>query len=381
MRFLTVRIVAIRVITVHIRAHCRGDFAVNEAITNRRAVERTVVVVATIFVYLAGHVSGVVDIITVPLIGRRKHGKFCRDVIERIPMTVEAEIARLLGRHGVGGEKERGENPALRHSLPRQALWRGGMVVRSKSKSRSEEQKEREPISCTSHSMSANQRRAQSEHLQQTPLALCEIKSYAALILCFTREIMRLIRTDVAVYALLEGRGVLMLITWPPQLPGQASLRFLCCAHAIFSPSPLLAPSGVPLAFFLSQITRKEMGNICSKSANQPDDSFSQPGRVLGSSTASPPARAPVPSNAPSQSPGRTLGGVPSSGDTGDARSKAAEAAQKRAETLSASSKGKLGSQLAAQKAQTQSQTLNEASRAELLARNADNAAETRQWN
>lgn len=74
------------------------------------------------------------------------------------------------------------------------------------------------------------------------------------------------------------------------------------------------------------------MGNICSRSANKPDDPFSQPGRVLGSSATSDPSnqatRAPVPSNVSSQGPGRTLGDAPSSGEAGDARSKAAEAAQ-----------------------------------------------------
>jgi ABC-type Na+ efflux pump permease subunit len=54
---------------------------------------------------------------------------------------------------------------------------------------------------------------------------------------------------------------------------------------------------------------------------------------------------------------------------------------QRRAEALNASSKGKLASQLAAQKAQTQSQTLNSASQVERDTRNADSAAEARQWN
>ncbi|RAO65469.1 uncharacterized protein BHQ10_001481 [Talaromyces amestolkiae] len=127
------------------------------------------------------------------------------------------------------------------------------------------------------------------------------------------------------------------------------------------------------------------MGSVCSKSANKSDDTFSQPGRVLGSSAASgtpnQPARAAVPGNVVSQGPGRTLGGASSPQDTADARAKAAEAAQKRAEALNASSKGKLGSQLAAQKARTQTQTLGAASQAEVAARNADSAAETRQWN
>ncbi|GLA65417.1 hypothetical protein AtubIFM54640_007169 [Aspergillus tubingensis] len=140
------------------------------------------------------------------------------------------------------------------------------------------------------------------------------------------------------------------------------------------------------------------MGNICSKSSNQPE-AFSSPGRVLGSA-ANPPAkdssssapRAPLPSNAKPASnwgsgpSGRTLGSPAAAGEgngdaTADARTKAALAAQKRAESASAAgSKGKLGTKLAAQKAQTQNQTLNEASRDEVAARDADGAAEARRW-
>ncbi|GKZ84177.1 hypothetical protein AnigIFM56816_009498 [Aspergillus niger] len=139
------------------------------------------------------------------------------------------------------------------------------------------------------------------------------------------------------------------------------------------------------------------MGNICSKSKNQPD-AFSSPGRVLGSApnnTAkdSSAPRAPLPSNAKPASnwgsgpSGRTLGSGNTAAATGegnataDARTKAALAAQKRAESASATgSKGKLGTKLAAQKAQTQNQTLNEASRDEVAAREADGAAEARRW-
>ncbi|KAI3010744.1 hypothetical protein CBS147346_1509 [Aspergillus niger] len=142
------------------------------------------------------------------------------------------------------------------------------------------------------------------------------------------------------------------------------------------------------------------MGNICSKSKNQPD-AFSSPGRVLGSApnnTAkdSSAPRAPLPSNAKPASnwgsgpSGRTLGSgntaaaAAAAGDgnaTADARTNAALAAQKRAESASATgSKGKLGTKLAAQKAQTQNQTLNEASRDEVAAREADGAAEARRW-
>ncbi|QKX56073.1 uncharacterized protein TRUGW13939_03173 [Talaromyces rugulosus] len=127
------------------------------------------------------------------------------------------------------------------------------------------------------------------------------------------------------------------------------------------------------------------MGNICSRSANEPDSSSARPGpgRVLGSSAApaaGPPARAPVPANRKIQGAGRTLGGS-TGGEPEDAKNMAGEAAQRRAQALNASSKGKLASQLAAQKAQTQSQTLNSASQVERDTRNADSAAEARQWN
>ena len=76
------------------------------------------------------------------------------------------------------------------------------------------------------------------------------------------------------------------------------------------------------------------MGNLCSRSANTVDP-FSQPGRVLGSSAqaSQDPNRAPVPSNVRiTQGPGRTLGGSKTDSSegvgVGDARSRAAEAAQ-----------------------------------------------------
>ncbi|PYH90633.1 hypothetical protein BO71DRAFT_334035 [Aspergillus ellipticus CBS 707.79] len=135
------------------------------------------------------------------------------------------------------------------------------------------------------------------------------------------------------------------------------------------------------------------MGNICSRSKNEPE-AFSTPGRVLGGSSSSnppPPAadsapRAPLPANTKSNwgsgPSGRTVGATdngPGEG-TADPRMNAALAAQKRAESASTAGKGKLGSKLAAQKAQTQSQTLNEASRDEVAARDADGAAQARAW-
>jgi len=72
------------------------------------------------------------------------------------------------------------------------------------------------------------------------------------------------------------------------------------------------------------------MGNICSRGAN-PSDPFSRPGRVLGTSESSTTGgktapRASVPPKV--TGPGRTLGGNGGAPDGGDARSKAAEAAQ-----------------------------------------------------
>ncbi|KAJ5432648.1 uncharacterized protein N7458_011804 [Penicillium daleae] len=126
------------------------------------------------------------------------------------------------------------------------------------------------------------------------------------------------------------------------------------------------------------------MGNICSRSSNEPD-AFAGPGRVVGAppSGQSTAPRASVPAKANWQNtPGRTLGeSSPQQGGNDEARSNAAIAAQKRAEAASASSKGKLGTKLAAQKAKTQAQTLNEASETERAVRDADGAEEARQWN
>lgn len=72
------------------------------------------------------------------------------------------------------------------------------------------------------------------------------------------------------------------------------------------------------------------MGNLCSKSSNQPDN-FAGQGRVVGSSTtrSNAPASAPIPPQVSSSSPGRTTGqGQGSSLDAADARSAAARAAE-----------------------------------------------------
>lgn len=75
------------------------------------------------------------------------------------------------------------------------------------------------------------------------------------------------------------------------------------------------------------------MGNICSKSANQPDN-FSTPGHTLGSSAAPKPASAPPTQRLTASTPGRTLGGGSDSRDGANspdnARSAAARAAEVR---------------------------------------------------
>ncbi|KAJ6036222.1 hypothetical protein N7540_000501 [Penicillium herquei] len=127
------------------------------------------------------------------------------------------------------------------------------------------------------------------------------------------------------------------------------------------------------------------MGNLCSRSSNNDPDAFAGPGHVVGTSPNSNPSpRASVPTKANWKStPGRTVGesaGGGPQGGTDEARSNAAIAAQKRADTASSANKGKLGAKLAADKAKTHNQTLNEASRDERAARDADKAAEARQW-
>ncbi|TGJ86967.1 hypothetical protein E0Z10_g1816 [Xylaria hypoxylon] len=120
------------------------------------------------------------------------------------------------------------------------------------------------------------------------------------------------------------------------------------------------------------------MGNICGKSENE---AFTQPGRVLGSAPPQP-QRASVPAHV--GGPPRILGGGGSpaaqgnSGDTDDARRRAAEAAEARAQAASAKSSGKLGAQLAAQKKQTRNDTLQEISNNERRQRDADEAAQAR---
>ncbi|KAF8867294.1 hypothetical protein BDZ45DRAFT_667257 [Acephala macrosclerotiorum] len=123
------------------------------------------------------------------------------------------------------------------------------------------------------------------------------------------------------------------------------------------------------------------MGNLCGKESSS-SDPFSQPGRTLSSA----PPQNPKPiSSLPKKvgGPPRTLGSgsaAPEAGAAEDARRKAAEAAEARANAAN-KPKGKLGSQLAEQKKQTKNDTLSAASRDELRARDADASAESRAYN
>ncbi|KAG0649938.1 hypothetical protein D0Z07_3796 [Hyphodiscus hymeniophilus] len=120
------------------------------------------------------------------------------------------------------------------------------------------------------------------------------------------------------------------------------------------------------------------MGNLCGKESSP--DPFAQPGRTLDS--ASPPKST---SSVPRQvgGPPRTLGG-PTSAQTDsqkeDARRKAAEAAEARANAAN-KPKGKLGNQLLEQRKQTRIDTLEAASKDERRMRESDAAAESRAYN
>lgn len=69
------------------------------------------------------------------------------------------------------------------------------------------------------------------------------------------------------------------------------------------------------------------MGNLCSKSANQPDN-FANPGRTLGEGTQTRAEPAPRPRNLTATTPGRTLGASEGPSSPSDARSAAAKAAE-----------------------------------------------------
>ncbi|KAI1466847.1 uncharacterized protein F4812DRAFT_460405 [Daldinia caldariorum] len=118
------------------------------------------------------------------------------------------------------------------------------------------------------------------------------------------------------------------------------------------------------------------MGNICGKSES---DNFSQPGRVLGSAPPQP-ERSSVPASV--SGPPRTLGGNSQkpvdNSNAEEARRRAAEAAEARANAAASKSTGKLGTQLAAQKKQTRNEVLKEVSNNEVRQRDADEAANAR---
>ncbi|KAH7035297.1 uncharacterized protein B0I36DRAFT_360690 [Microdochium trichocladiopsis] len=124
------------------------------------------------------------------------------------------------------------------------------------------------------------------------------------------------------------------------------------------------------------------MGNLCSKSDG---DNFSQPGRALGTAPEQP-ARAAVPPSAVAArkvgGPPRTLGGAaPAADGPDDARRRAAEAAEARANAANSKNTGKLATQLAAQKKQSRNETLQEISNSNVRQRDADEAAEARTHN
>ncbi|KAI0146556.1 hypothetical protein BJ166DRAFT_629099 [Pestalotiopsis sp. NC0098] len=128
------------------------------------------------------------------------------------------------------------------------------------------------------------------------------------------------------------------------------------------------------------------MGNVCCGKADS--EAFQSPGRVLGAAPPQP-ERASVPKSRTVGGPARTLGGGDggqdassvsgSSSAADDARRKAAEAAEARAKASQKTS-GKLSEQLQAQRKQTRQDTLKEASRNELRARDADEAAQARNY-
>ncbi|KNG51489.1 hypothetical protein DDE82_000810 [Stemphylium lycopersici] len=118
------------------------------------------------------------------------------------------------------------------------------------------------------------------------------------------------------------------------------------------------------------------MGNLCGK---QSKDNFEGQGRTLGSAPA-PATRASIPSNvAPPKpkvgGPPRTLG---ESNREDDPKAAAAAAAEARANK---SSSGDLQKKLDAQKRQTNTQTLQQAANENRMAREADQATETRNYN
>ncbi|MCJ1287122.1 hypothetical protein MMC26_006470 [Xylographa opegraphella] len=118
------------------------------------------------------------------------------------------------------------------------------------------------------------------------------------------------------------------------------------------------------------------MGNCFGKESLS-SENFTTPGRAVGGAAVPEPApRAAVPKIS---GQGRSLGGGYAP-DTIDARAAAARAAEDRAARAS-QPKGKLGQALAREKQQTRVGTLSEASRDERRRKDADEAAEARNYN
>ncbi|KAK5120932.1 hypothetical protein LTR85_005716 [Meristemomyces frigidus] len=122
------------------------------------------------------------------------------------------------------------------------------------------------------------------------------------------------------------------------------------------------------------------MGNCCGSES----ENFKGEGRTLGAQPANAPprgenARAAAPPKISGPQGGRTLGkGSQVPGESQDPKTAAARAAEERAKA--SQGKGKLGRQLDAQKAQTQTGTLAQNARDNVATRDADAAAQTRNW-
>ncbi|MCJ1293295.1 hypothetical protein MMC34_004849 [Xylographa carneopallida] len=117
------------------------------------------------------------------------------------------------------------------------------------------------------------------------------------------------------------------------------------------------------------------MGNCFGKESSA-SDNFATTGRAVGSAPPQPAPRAAVPKIS---GQGRSLGGGQAL-DSTDARAAAAKAAEERAARAS-QPKGKLGQALAKEKQQTRVGILGEASRDGRRGKDADEAAEARNYN
>ncbi|KAI1000009.1 hypothetical protein K3495_g8187 [Podosphaera aphanis] len=121
------------------------------------------------------------------------------------------------------------------------------------------------------------------------------------------------------------------------------------------------------------------MGNLCGKESSP--DPFAQPGRTLSSAPPSSKTRTvPVPTTVSGPSRPRESRTTAAEGDAGDARRKAAEAAETRARSVS-KNKGKLANALQEQKKQTWTSTLEGMSKQELRAREIDEMARAQAYN